>query len=233
MTSSMKLVGPRADCKKNTNNLKAMEAIGKAGKPFVFYGALSLALHHNTYYRCHNDVDTLILKQDKDWWVDYLKNLNFDFRIKINVYEFEKDLDFWIPSKPILRERVKEYRPDFLNKKDYVVIDISLKHSLEEDQNFHTKTIKVNDQDIKIMNPDFLKLTKIRRMQFWDNDIKESEKLLNEAIESNQINEAQIAEIKKIIQEAKNGRKETNTKDILDIKNYFNIDIDIDNIQNI
>ena len=233
MTPSIKLAGPRADCKKNTNNLKVMEAIGKTSKPFVFYGALSLALHHNTYYRCHNDIDTLILKQDKDWWVDYLRNLDFDFRIKINVYEFEKDLDFWIPSKPILYERVKEDRPDFLNKKDYVNIDISLKNSLEENEIFYTKTIKVNNQDIKIMNPDFLKLTKIKRMQFWDNDIKESEKLLNEAIESNQINEAQIAEIKKIIQEAKNGQKETNTKDILDIKNYFNIDIDIDNIQNI
>jgi hypothetical protein len=232
MTPSIKLAGPRADCKKNTNNLKVMEAIGKTSKPFVFYGGICLALHYNTYYRCHNDVDTLILKQDKDWWVDYLRNLDFDFRIKINVYEFEKDLDFWIPSKPILYERVKEDRPDFLNKKDYVNIDISLKNSLEENGIFYTKTIKVNNQDIKIMNPDFLKLTKIRRMQFWDNDIKESERLLNEAIESNQINEAQIVEIKKIIQEAKNGRKETNRKDILDIKNYFNIDIDIDNIQN-
>jgi hypothetical protein len=82
------------------------------------------------------------------------------------------------------------------------------------------------------MNLDFLKLTKIRRMQFWDNDIKESERLLNEAIESNQINEAQIVEIKRIIQEVKNRSKETNRKDILDFKNYFNINIDIDNIQN-
>jgi hypothetical protein len=232
MTPPMKLAGSNADCKKNTNNLKTMEAIGKAGKPFVFYGALSLALHHNTYYRCHNDIDTLILKEDKDWWVDYIKNLDLDFRIKINVYEFEKDLDFWIPSKPILYERVKEDRPHFLNKKDYVVVDVSLKHSLEEHENFYTKTIKVNDQDIKIMNPDFLKLTKIRRMQFWDNDIKQSEKLLNEAIESNQINEAEIAEIKKIIQDQKDMRRETDKKDIFDIKNYFNIDIDIDNIQN-
>ena len=228
----MKLVGPRADCKKNTNNLKAMETIGKAGKPFIFYGGICLALHYNTYYRCHNDIDTIILEEDKDWWVDYLNNLDFDFRIKINIFEFEKKFPIGTPSRPILKERVEDYRPHFLNKKDHINIDLSLHDNLEEYDYLETKTVKINYQDIKIMNPDFLKLTKIRRMQFWDNDIKESQKLLNEAIESNQINEAQIAEIKKIIQEAKNGRKETNTKDILDIKNYFNIDIDIDNIQN-
>lgn len=232
MTPSIELVGPKADCKKNTNNLKLMEAIGRAGKPFVFFGALSLALYYKKYYRCHNDIDTMILKQDKDWWIEYIRNLDFDFRVKINIFEFEKKVFFGIPTKPVLQERIQENRAEALNKQDHINIDIVLHHDLEDTEYLHIETLKINDQDIKIMNPEFLKLTKIRRMQFWHKDIQDSKELLQNAIESNQVNEEEILQIRKIIKEQEALRKPIDKKDISDIKNYFNIDIDIDNIQN-
>ena len=127
----------------HANNKTLFKILEKINGKHILNGGLALVLYYKSIYRIHNDIDLYIQESDINYWKNFSKNIDLDFK---HYYK-------------------NHYAGFYKNKK---IIDYTIFETLDL---ANTETIKFNNLNYNIKNLEITKKDKLER--FNDTDKKD------------------------------------------------------------
>lgn len=140
-----------AFCKKNKILIDLVENLSLLDKEFVFFGGIALILYFKKIFRCHNDIDIFILRQDTSFWKKHFQDLGYRF-FADGIFKFQ------VYDKNCRLATLVVYE-------NWSIYNIELKKMVKKNEKLPTyKILNIDNKLYRVANPDHIKETKLKKI---------------------------------------------------------------------